>query len=337
MISEDARRRSMRLDDDDKPRKLPQAEKSVRINAIRAELVGLDITGDLEPSDNVVDRFVDMQEQGVLKYLRWEEIGRRDAEVRGAQKDNFWTIANGQLVSNSTIVELPADVSTDLKMKTMLQRRGVALQMARLMSFKHHEVWVSRLFKEYNRDPLPGYAKFSLAQMIRVDQELFAELAELTRGGLGLGDDGSLPLDSLLPALLASTRIGCLFNPLPQTGASRAADPPRFLGEVPKVDKGEKRKRQQEKAERRKVQQLNVAHPKGKGKGKGKGDKNPKSSMPGELIGLNPSHKGKPICFGFNLDGCSNAVKNDACIKGLHLCMKCGDAHSQRGCTKHGF
>lgn len=334
MIAEDARRRSMRSEDDDKPRKLPQAEKAVRIKAVREELVGLDITGDLEPSDNVVDRLVAMQEDGILKYLRWEEIGRRDTEIRGAKRDTYWkTDSNGLLREHSSIVELPADTSTDLKIKTMLQRRGVALQMARLMSFKLHETWVSRLFKELSRDPLPGYAKFSLAQMIRVDQEFFAELAELTRAGLGLSDDGSLPLDPLVPTLMASTRIGCLLNPLPGSNSRRETEQaPRVQREDPRFNqRGEKRKLQDERSNKQ-------GKAEGKGKGNGKAKKQgakPKShsTLPSELIGLNSSFKGKPVCYSYNLDGCSNTCKDNACARGMHLCMKCGvGGHSQRGC-----
>ena len=90
MVAEEARRRASRTDDEEKPRKLPLAEKAVRLQAIQDELVGLDISGELEPSDHLVDRMVTMQEDGVLKFILWEDVGRRDVEVRGSKKDPWY-------------------------------------------------------------------------------------------------------------------------------------------------------------------------------------------------------------------------------------------------------
>jgi hypothetical protein len=330
MVAEDARRRSSQTDDDDKPRKLPAAEKTVRLAAIRLELSGLDITGELEPSDNVVDRLVAMQEDGNLKYLKWEEIGRRDVEIRGSKKDNFWKPdANGHLREYSSIIETPADISDMLKIKTLLQRRGVALQMARLMSYKGHEKWVAKLFKELQRDPLPGYAKFSLAQASRVDQELFAELAEVTRGSLGLKSDGSYPLDSLVEKIMVEQRIACLLGPLPATSQPRSfrEDPGKRAPPPPP------NKRKHDDTNPRggdKSRGGKGGKDKGKGKGRGGKDKRRDLRLPTELVGMMTNYKGLPICFAYNLEGCSSGVNSEgSCTKGKHLCMRCGGNHPQ--------
>ena len=115
------------------------------------------------------------------------------------------------------------------------------------------------------------------------------------------------------------------------------------------------------KRERQQIQQLqqeikklkqNAGPSKGdnKGKGKGKGggkaakDKDRWTSssgpMPAELMGMERSYKGKPICFSYNCaSGCNNSVDSmGSCKKGKHLCARsgCGGNHSAawEGCPK---
>ena len=75
---------------------------------------------------------------------------------------------------------------------------------------------------------------------------------------------------------------------------------------------------------------------KGKGEKKGKGKKSIDAGrgarMPKDLIGLSKDYKGKQICFGFNLEGCSGGQD---CPKGAHRCMKCGSSsHGARQCKE---
>ncbi len=51
--------------------------------------------------------------------------------------------------------------------------------------------------------------------------------------------------------------------------------------------------------------------------------------MPPQLIGLDPTYDGEPICFACNLPGgCDKAKWGEKCPKGWHVCM-------QKGCKKH--
>ncbi len=67
-------------------------------------------------------------------------------------------------------------------------------------------------------------------------------------------------------------------------------------------------------------------------KGGGKGDKSKKRkfvALPPQLIGLDPTYDGEPICFACNLPGgCDKAKWGEKCPKGWHMCM-------QKGCKKH--
>ena len=55
--------------DEDPPRRLPVAERSARHDKIAARLTGIKIQGELEPSHALVDKYVQMVEDGNLRYL----------------------------------------------------------------------------------------------------------------------------------------------------------------------------------------------------------------------------------------------------------------------------
>lgn len=70
--------------DAEKPRQLPKEERAARLEALKIKLgTGFEIPEETEPSDLLVDKYVTMQEKGVLKYLQWEELTKWDTEVRG--------------------------------------------------------------------------------------------------------------------------------------------------------------------------------------------------------------------------------------------------------------
>lgn len=90
--------------------------------------------------------------------------------------------------------ERPADVSDTLKLRYALQRRGVALQMAKLCSYKVHQKLVTMFFRELERDPDRGFQQIGTDQLLQADMDFFTQAARLTRAGLGVNADGSLPL-----------------------------------------------------------------------------------------------------------------------------------------------
>ena len=333
-LSVEELKRKSRPDDDEKPKKLPALERNERLENIRSSLSGLSIEGDLEPSFGLIDKFVAMQEEGTLKYLPWSDLGRRDQEIRGCKKEEYWKADSaGSLKQHSHLVEIQADTSSDLRLKSALQRRGIALQVAGLMKYKTHMIWVDKMFREYMRDPLFGYERVSLEQLARADAELFAELSELSKGCLNSTALGGLALDHLLPVAMADPRVSSLLVPLP--GRSRGSKIDEIKGGEKWKDKREERKKKGDKD-------------KGRGK-RGKGDKdkdkdkgNSDKRLPKDLQGQNlmQSLKGKKICYNFNMAGCKDILQNGACQKGLHVCMRCGDSdHGSQStrCRKFNF
>ena len=132
----DLHRRSSRNEEDDKPKAMAPPERKARLNEVR-EHTSLDIEGDLEPSDTLVDKYAHMQEvSGVLKYFPNEEIGRRDLEVRGIKKDSFFKTdpSTGLLKFHEIGKDEDVDLSTDYRFYRTLLRRGIAMHMGHLLS-----------------------------------------------------------------------------------------------------------------------------------------------------------------------------------------------------------
>ena len=317
ITANELKQRTLRSEDEDKPRKLPALERQERLNKIRIELSpGIEVRGEFEPSYGLIDKFASMADEGTLRFVPWSDYGRRDQEVRGAKNEQYFKAdANGTLKEQSRLVEIEADISTDLRLERALQRRGIALQVAKLMSFKTHQLWVGKLFLEYHREPMRNYEKVTLEQVQDADASLFAELSELSNASLTSLIPGVYPLDALLPIAMANPRVIGILVGLP---AFKRAAAPANTDRPAKMKKTDK---------------------KGKGKGSGGGKSSGKSGggknkgdgiLPKALEGLNATHKGKRICFGFNIAGCNAKTYDGACHKGLHVCARCGSSnHAQ--------
>ena len=188
-----------------------------------------------------------------------------------------------------------------------------------------------------------------MAQVLRVDQEIFLRLAEETRGGLhrNLITDAFV-LDDILLRLMFEPRIVAFLNPLPLS--ARAAP----VSEASGTKRGGNKKLERLKEDNKRMrQQLQNKKPNGdaqKGKGGGKVGKSTGSSsgagrgqvrLPKELIGLSPTVDGISTCFDFNMHkGCQRTIDgNGACAKGRHACMRCestGHGAASSRCNKKG-
>ena len=344
----DLHRRMAPEAEQEKPRQLPKEERAARLQALKVKLgSGFDIEGETEPSDLLVDKFVTMQEKGVLRYLQWDELTKWESEVKGEpKKDPYFALAGKHLEYREAIEELTADTASDLKLLNALERRGVALELAQLMSYDVHKGIVKWFMREYNRAAAPGHAKITLLQIKNADEEIFVRLAAITRIGLQLAADGSLVLDGLVPDILKDTRVTThlaqlqLTNPAlrnfsgepaASSGHSKAAEK-RFASELANL-----------KAENKRLRNA-ASGQKGKGKGKDKGKKSKggknyeNSPMPRELWGLeSKTGNGVPLCFGYNSrSGCKNAPEHGGCSRGRHLCAikGCEGKHPAYECKK---
>lgn len=309
------------------PRKLAAAEREHRRAEQQRNLSGLALTGELEVAHSLVDLLVQQYEDNELRYVEWSKCATRAQEIMaGKSEPALKTDSHGmlRLVANSRTAV--ADVATDLKASLAVQRRGLAMEQAQLMSYSVHERWRDRLFQQLLRPHSPGFNPIGLQQLMRADQELFRVMAEECREGIQRKPDGSLPLDEALVKAMDSPQVMFYLLPTPASRAShgvpqKAAKRKAMTNNTDDDEPSPKRSRRKSTA---------------KGKGRGKGQKF--VPMPQGLKGMDhTTPSGEPICFRYNLPGgCSAAADGMKCNKGVHRCARpgCHGAHSLQSCTK---
>ena len=322
--------RTKHPDDETRPMKLPLPERANRLATLQKKFPGLNFTGELEPSHALVNKLVTMRASGLLRHIRWEELTRRDKEVKNEGKvEEFLKVEdNGVLRKVTQALESPTDVSTDYALKVALQRRGAAMHLSEVMSFDKHEVLVERYFEAMRRDRMADYAKVTIQQVLHADVELFTRLAKLTEAGLVMGTNGAMPLDAHLDTIMKEMEFNLLLAPrqLP-IGTKRGAEEMEQPSSSAGISKTQQKRKNQEL--NRMLREATI----GKG-GKSQGKKNPsakkpaKGNFPAELENFKSKFEGQKVCFAFNMGGCKDG-KN--CKRGSHICMRCNSSSCQNG------
>lgn len=316
--------------DDSIPRKLANAERSARYEDQRRRLSGIDISGELEPSNSLIDIVYHMTEEDQLRYVRWEECTKRDQELMGIKSDPVWKPdANGLIRETKVMEVLKAETDTDLKLRTALQRRSLSFDQSRLVDYNVFERWTQIMMEAYSTPPPEGYLKVTVEQLHRADLQLFKCMMRETRSGIKtIG--GTKPVEDALKKAMDSTEVRLHLQPL-QGSLKRKAD---AINDEEKKQKGQSDVAKMQKTienlqgQVKNLRNANLgsaSNPGGKGKkGKGKSKTN-LIRMPAQLIGMSPTtQQGDPCCFDYNLKGCSKAKAGERCPKGWHVCMRHG-------------
>ena len=309
------------------PRSLPPAERDARLKAQKARLQGLSITLDVQPSNALVDKAVQMLDDGQLKYIPLHKAASREQELKLEDKEPSITFdARGNIKLTRTQREqLVTDTSSELKMRLAMQRRALALDQAGVASYEILDAWLSKLFKTLTQDPPPGYASVSHEQLLNADKELFARAADMVGPNIAPTPSGR-PVDDAIKALMNDSSITYFLLPLPM-GKRSSEDQGGSSSKAQKTSSGNQASRSS-----------NAPAPKNQAKSKGKGSK---SQVPDGCV----SHFGdqssghKPICFRFNTnDGCSYAKAGKRCRIGWHVCWKkgCQRPSSATTCSHSG-
>jgi hypothetical protein len=316
------------------------------LDTLKEKVKPVKISGETEPSDTLVDKFSSMQENGVLRYVPWEDITRRDMEMRGVKKEKYWQEVwqgrKGHMEGREMGVDEPADLSSDLKLERLLRRRSVALDMAHLMSYEVHEDLAAYYIETLTSDPPKAHNRVTLEQIRDADMEIFTRLSELTRAGLPYHPDtgADFPLDAPVKTVRFEPKIILMLNPR-QSGGGRAGNGDSFPARA--SDKRKDNRISQLEAENKKLKSntgsskgggQRAGAQKGKGKGgngsskaKGSGGNGASVKMPRELVGMNHSTKdGRQICYAYNM---ASGCKVPNCTRGQHVCARpgCGGSH----------
>ena len=296
---------------DDVPKKIPFAERVVRMQALEAELAGISITGEHDPAHGLLDKACNIYDSNTLKYLDPASCISRALEIQGGSKNQELTLQKGSLVLKAMDDKLTSPTDSEIKVHYAMVRRAIAFRFAKLMSFSQHCEWENFLFEALHRDAPPGYSKPTLSQALMCDRAAFSRLTERATEVRQRADQ-TYPLGEALLALRNDPNLALYLSPLATRSTGGAPSQSSTWRPQP-------------------YQQERPGKSKGKGKSK-KGRSGP--PIPNELRGkYHKTPSGEPICFGFNCStGCSDksVQPGGRCARGLHVCAepKCGQPHS---------
>ena len=313
--------------DGSKTRKLPPVERKTRWAQIRANYGHLQISDQLEPAHHVVDKFHSMRVEGELKYLAPHEVPTRDQELQNIKTEELIKRdASGHLRAHDETKVPDADTRTDLRLRQAYIRRGLALEVADVMTFTVHEKLVDKLFQEYQREPPAGYNQVTLGQLTAADRRAWKMMSEEIQGDLGRNGLGRRLADVALEKVIAEPAFITLLLPLPggrSSGGKDSKDPqpvepePTGVGKRKLMKENQKLKERLKEAETKKKKQEQLHYE----EDKTAAPKKMPIKMPKELWGLTPMKQGERICYGFNMT--TRKAKDGKCNKGLHICMRC--------------
>ena len=156
--------------DDSQPKKIPFAERSTRMEALKRRLSGVSIKGEYEPAHVLLEKACAMFDQNLVKYLEPSVCISRAYEVQGSKQTRELAFEKGSVVLKNQDEKLSTVTDSELKLHFALTRRGIAFEFAKLMSYSQHCEWESFLVEALHRESPPGYSEPSLAQVIQCDR-----------------------------------------------------------------------------------------------------------------------------------------------------------------------
>ncbi len=224
MAAADFKRR-VTASSDDAPARMANAEREDRRKRLAAKLDGgLELIGETDPSNELIDLAASMAEVNTVSYIPWERCTARDQELdrpAGSAYKNLWKPGSqGYLREQKQEPELTADVSgahMSLKLKYALTRRALAMDMVGLMNIKMGDKITAYLVrKSLAEPPAPGYASATLEQVRRADVFIWKTFARLCRDGIRRDAQDKLPLETHLNEVLKDSDLALILQPLPE-------------------------------------------------------------------------------------------------------------------------
>ena len=296
---------------------LPLAEKVERINQVKAKLPGVLITQQLEPSHQLVDKVVQQWEENSLRYMELSACNSREQEILAEKSQpslSFDASGNIKVTKKQELAQ--CSLTGDLRLRSAMQRRALAYEIAGIASFVVLERWSNMLFERLQQEPPNGYRYVTHDQLLRADKALWLRVAEETRAQVQ-GDGVRKPVEEAIEKWSIHPEIQYHIMPMPSGSSSSTANKPQ-QSNSPSQNKPV-------------IKDNDNKTSKGKGKGKQKG----KIQIP-EDCEIKFGENQKPICMKYNIGTCRGNVKpGKRCQYGFHVCWKksCHKHHSAVECT----
>ena len=305
------------------PRKVPHAERESRLANLKTRLVGVLIEGHAEPAHSLVDLACQIYEQNQLKFIPLEKCFSRLAELTatsGKPISKQLEVESSKVILKDRDADIEVSVQSSYQALEAFKRRGLALDMAGVMTFQEHDRYVQKLFAHLNRDPPAGFTRCSVSQVIAADKQVWTKCIEVnTKPRPGPG--GVLALDTELSAKLESYEVSFALLPLPVKSNSNAPQKQNPSG-------AQQPYRQQPAKGGKKGKRPGPYPNQSKGKGKTKYEQRIPQAIR-DAGGVANTPDGEPICFDFSLKRCHSKVADGArCDKGFHVCAVCFGMHA---------
>lgn len=301
-------------------RRLPQVERSAKMIELKARLVGVCVERQLDPSHSLLDATSQMYESQQITYLSPEKCTSREWEISRSKTAKQLAIDSDKLTIKEKSEVPEQTASSEMQVFEALRRRGIAFDFSDIVTWQTHERYLSMLFSHLRRDPVEGYARVTLQQVLRADRCAWTKLIEagtpIRRNNLGV-----LPLDTQLIAALEAYDVAFNLVPLPKAPA--------------KPDWKEHKQHYHADRWHDKQQWRKGPYHGHGGKGNGKNRKGNQQMLPKAFQGRDCSSTdphGRRLCSGYNLGACQAAADGAQCKKGWHLCMRnnCHAPHREK-------
>ncbi|CAE7698871.1 unnamed protein product [Symbiodinium sp. CCMP2592] len=307
-----------KLEPREEAKRLSMADRVDRLERLKKAL-GVTIDTWLEPSHSLVDKAVGFAEEGCLGPLELSRCTSREAEMRSEKRDaETFRLEKLNIKVTKLPTTLTADTSTDLHVRTCMQRRALAFHMAGIATFVVLDKIISRFFGFMMRPVYPGQQPVTLSQVVDADRTLWVLVAQETRGKV-LTSGTPLPIDAAVDAFKDAPDVA--FALMPRTKGSVPPPPKPSPTAGAEAMSRAKRRRLQKAAKSKPI--ADSAQPGKPSAGGSKGG--------GKGIDIPPGAKtrddqGRPICFRCNRKACDQS--KEKCQRGYHVCWFCLKNHA---------
>ena len=368
LITSAGLKRSAEPSTSDVPRQVPTVERDDRRKALALRLPALTVDGkfrgELDVSDRLIDKAIDMNDKNALTYIGLEWCSKREFEFLGGVKNTVLAPtadSRGYVqMRMSNDDEKPISVATDMTFMNAFMRRGLALDMGDIFAWELHEKLRNKMLAALSESPPQGFKRVALEQVFSADRKFWTLMSQETDGKVKRNETGERPCDASFAEVFKSFDFYMTLAPRQGSSAASSREQPKVPNDAapaatPRLTNAEKKtikhqlKLEEAKNLRLKPQgagQQQHQPPGGKGCKKGKNAAPGAFRMPPQLAGMCAKSSAATgmlrLCYGFNLGTCTACGPGKSCQKGLHGCMKpdpatgeaCGGPHTCSSCTK---
>jgi len=205
------------------PKKLPLPERESRRLDQQSRLgPGIEIEGILEPSNSLIDFVFTMREDETVRYVDPLICTARESEISGVKKETFVKLeSTGSLKAVQREHLVSADIGSEFKLRTALQRRSLALDQLDLVDYTTSERYHSFLFSLLSQATPESHHPLTVQQLLNIDKQVWTQMALACRSGVSRKVNGVSPMVVALRQAQDHPMVKCLMQPLPRVAGRR--------------------------------------------------------------------------------------------------------------------